>query len=116
MPAGSRISSGRKSSAAAAFSSGIVMHLSYHSCDAGANRTLLSPRHRLGHRVFPILAVEQVGLDGGKINAVQTTDIDVDLIGIRTRDVERMDTAARAKCVLRGAGVESISRQRILAA
>src|SRR5205807_8384622 len=50
------------------------------------------------------------------IDAVKATHIDVDLIGIGTRNVKRMNAASSAKSVLRDTGIKSIGRQRILAA
>src|SRR5579864_7718857 len=76
----------------------------------------LPPRHLLRDRVFPIASVEMVQLESGEIDTIETANVDVDLIRIGARNVERMDAASRAEGVLGRAGVELISRQRILAA
>src|SRR6516165_6108971 len=60
-------------------------------------------------------AVKVTDAERSDIHIVQATDIDVDLIGIRARNVKWMNTAGGAKRVLRNAGIEAIGRQCILA-
>ena len=50
------------------------------------------------------------------IDTVKAARIDIDLIGVGTRNIKRMNAASGAKSVLRDTGIESIGRQRILAA
>ena len=52
-----------------------------------------SPRHPAGHGVFPVLAVEYLDVERGKIDAVEAAHVDVDLVRIGARHVERMDAA-----------------------
>src|SRR5580700_7401883 len=78
--------------------------------------TALSPRHPAGHRVFPVFSVEHLHFDLRYVNAVKAAHVDVDLIRVGTRHVERMNAARGAERVLRHAGVESIGGQRVLAA
>lgn len=51
-----------------------------------------------------------------QVDAVETAHIDVDLIGIGARHVERMNAAGGAEGVLRRAGIEAVCRQHLLAA
>jgi hypothetical protein len=76
----------------------------------------LSPRHATRHRVFPMATVEMTNRERGNIHIVQATHIHVDLIRIGTRNVKWMNAAHGAKSVLGDAGIESVGRQRILAA
>src|SRR5262249_60291055 len=78
--------------------------------------TRLSPRYAAGYCVFPMTAVELSDGERSDIHIFQASHIDVDLIGIRARNVKWMDAAAGAKRVLCNAGIEAIGRQRILAA
>src|SRR5271167_428221 len=78
--------------------------------------TLPSPRHPSFHRMLPITAVEIAEFERRNIDAVETAHIDVDLIRVGARNVERMNAAGGAERVLRDAGIEAVGRQRILAA
>ena len=66
--------------------------------------------------MFPVLAVEQTGFYRSDIDVVETARIDVDLVGIGARHIERMNAAGGAERVLRGAGIEPVGGQRVLAA
>ena len=66
--------------------------------------------------MLPVPAIELLDLERRDIDAVEAAHIDVDLVGIGARHIEWMDAARGAERVLRLAGIESISRQRILAA
>ena len=66
--------------------------------------------------MFPVLAVEQMGFYRSDVDAVEAAHIDVDLIGIGARHIERMNAAGGAEGVLRGAGIEAVGGQRVLAA
>src|SRR5262245_5701045 len=79
-------------------------------------RARSSPRHARAHRCLPVLAVEWFRRDRGKIYIVEAAHIDVDLVRIGARHVERMDAAVFAKRVLCGPGVELIRRQIVRAA
>ena len=81
-----------------------------------SNAQRLPPLHLLRDRVLPIAAIESVRLESGEIDAVEATDVDIDLIRIGARNVERMDAAGGAEGMARRAGVEPVSGQRILAA
>ena len=50
---------------------------------------------------------------GEVIDTVEAADIDVDLVGVRARNIEGVDAAGRAERVLRRAGIEAIGRQRV---
>ena len=45
------------------------------------------------HRVLPVLAVKIVRLQQREVNIIDAACIDVDLVRVRTRHVERMDAA-----------------------
>src|ERR1051326_3322039 len=75
-----------------------------------------SPRHPLLDRVFPMPAVELLDRQRGEVDAIKTADVDVDLVRIGTRHVERMHAAMLAEGVLRGLGAELIGRKLGLAA
>src|ERR1051326_6719120 len=75
-----------------------------------------SPRHPLLDRVFPMPAVELLDRQRGEVDAIKTADVDVDLVRIGTRHIERMDAAMLAEGVLRGPGAELIGRKLGLAA
>src|SRR5271170_4576686 len=77
---------------------------------------LLPPRRTSRDRLFPVPPIEAVRLKRRRIDAVETADVDVDLIGVRARHVEGVDAAGGAEGVPRGAGVEPVGGQRILAA
>jgi len=66
--------------------------------------------------VLPVPAVELLDVERRDIDAVEAARVDVDLVGVGARHVERMDAAGGAECVLRRAGIEPVGRQRILAA
>src|SRR6202043_2236587 len=78
--------------------------------------TALSPRHAPGHCIFPVAAIEMANGECCEIDTVKATHIDIDLVGIGTRNVKRMNAARSAKSVLRDSGIESIGCQRILPA
>src|SRR5262245_30908442 len=116
----SRMSSGRSSTASAAFSAVVLMALytiyelaRQFPCFVTCH---LLPRHLPGHQLLPILSVKRERLDRGDIEIIETADIDVDLVGIGARHIEGMDAADRAEGVLRRAGVELISGQCVRAA
>src|SRR5262245_8853508 len=75
-----------------------------------------TPRHALLHRRFPVPSIELLRRDRGRIDIVEATDIDVDLVRIRARDVERMYPAVAAERVLGHLGVELVGGQIVLAA
>src|ERR1700722_13289487 len=60
-----------------------------------------------------MLSVKRVRFDRCEIDIVQTTDVDIDLVGIGARHIEGMNAAGRAECVLGRAGVEPIGGQRV---
>src|SRR6266545_7280674 len=75
-----------------------------------------APWHVLLHRGFPMPAVEIFRPDRGEINIVDAARVDVDLVRIGPRHVERMDAAHLAERVLRDAGVERVGGEIIPAA
>src|SRR3981189_2207761 len=79
-------------------------------------RSSLAPRNILLHRRFPMPAVEIFRLDRREIDIVDAARIDVDLVRIGARHVERMDAANLAEGVLRDAGVEPVGREIVPAA
>src|ERR1700722_16792520 len=60
-----------------------------------------------------MLSVERMRLDCRDIDLVETADVDVDLVGIGARNIEGVDAAGRAECVLGRAGIEAIGGQRV---
>src|SRR3954447_11846650 len=77
---------------------------------------LLPPRHVLPHRLFPMPAVEFLRRDRVDVKIVETACIDVDLVRVGTRYIERMHAAVSAERMLRDAGVEGVRGQVIPAA
>src|SRR5262249_38286586 len=75
-----------------------------------------SPGNALLHRSFPVLAVEVSQREGGEIDIVQAAHVDVDLVGVGTRHVERMNATHPAEGVLGGLGVEDVSGEIVLPA
>src|SRR5258708_30636366 len=75
-----------------------------------------SPRHVLLHCRLPVFSIERFRRDGGEVDVVEAARIDVDLVGIGARHIERMDAAVPAEHVLRGPGIELVDRQITLAA
>ena len=66
---------------------------------------------------FPVLTVEDASaLTLVEIDAIETARVDVDLVRVGTRHIERMNAAVFAERVLRNAGVECVGRKVILAA
>src|SRR5487761_1158931 len=65
--------------------------------------------------VLPFPAVE--GPHGHLLEGagVEAAGIDAETVGMGARDVERLDAAHRAEEMLRRAGVESVSREHVLA-
>src|SRR5262245_2978909 len=63
-----------------------------------------------------MLSVERLRREPGQINIVEATDIDVDLVRVRARHVERMNAAVPAERVLRRFGIELVGGQIVLAA
>jgi hypothetical protein len=61
-------------------------------------------------------AVEQMGLDHADVDAVEAAHIDIDLVGIGTGHVERMNAAGGAERMPRRAGIETIGGERVFAA
>src|SRR5437764_3126825 len=68
------------------------------------------------HGRFPVLSVEPLRRKLGQIDPVDAARVDVDLIRIRARHVERVHAAMFAKRMLRRSGVELVRRQIILSA
>ena len=66
--------------------------------------------------MLPVPAVEFADLERRNIDAVEAARVDVDLIGVRARHVERMDAAGLAERMLGGAGVELVGGQIVFAA
>ena len=52
------------------------------------------------HRFLPISPVESPRFDCGEINAIQTTNVHVDLVRVRSRNIERVNTAGFAESML----------------
>src|ERR1043165_7941866 len=70
-----------------------------------------------GGGLLPVAAVEQPArLHGLGVVIVETARVDAVILRIGTRLIEGVDAAMPAECVLRGAGVELIGRQRVGAA
>src|SRR5438309_11660379 len=76
----------------------------------------LPPRHLRLHRLLPVTAVELLQRDGGKIDIVEAARIDVDLVRVGARYVERMHAAVLAEGVLRDPGVERVGGEVVAAA
>ena len=76
----------------------------------------LSPGHAPLHRRLPILSIEQFWRNRSKIDVVETAHVDVDLVGIGARHIERMNSAVFAERVLCGPGIELVSCQIVIAA
>jgi hypothetical protein len=67
-------------------------------------------------RVFPMTAVEEADwFETRSINAVETSRVHGDLVGLRARHVKRMHAAMFAERVLRYASLKGVDRQSILA-
>jgi len=63
--------------------------------------------------MLPVPAVELMRLERRDIDAIEATHVDIDLIGVGTRDIEWMNPARGAKRMLGRAGIEAIGRQRV---
>ena len=57
---------------------------------------------------FPILTVEGQYFEAGQINAFKAADIDIYLVWMGTRDIERVNTANSAESVARDARVKHV--------
>src|SRR6185437_5846286 len=62
-------------------------------------------------RRFPVPSVETLDLEPGEIDSVETSRVDVDLVRVGARNIERRDAAIGAEMMLRDAGVERIGRE-----
>ena len=81
-----------------------------------AHRQLLNanpsaPWHVLLHRRLPVAAVEALRCDGKRVEPVEATGVDVDLVRVGARHIERMDAAHLAEMMLGDLGVELIGRE-----
>ena len=65
------------------------------------------------HRFLPISPVESPRFDCGEINAIQTTNVHVDLVRVRSRNIERVNTAIFAESMLRQFRVKFIGGEII---
>src|ERR1700733_8216212 len=74
------------------------------------------PWHSSGHGMLPVPPVKFLDLKRCNIDAVETAHVDVDLVRIGARTIERVDAACRAEGMRGRAGIEPIGRQRIGAA
>jgi hypothetical protein len=74
------------------------------------------PRRTFLHRRLPIFSVEWIWRNRSKVDIVEAAHVDIDLVRIGARHVERMNPAVFAKRVLCRLGVELISCQIILTA
>jgi hypothetical protein len=63
--------------------------------------------------VFPILSVKAGDLDSIKINPLNAAEIHIDLVGVGSWDVKRLDPASGAKMMLCHTSVESIGCERV---
>src|SRR5262249_18300331 len=75
-----------------------------------------SPGRALLHGRLPVAAVERFRRERGEVDVVEAARVDVDLVGIGARHVERMHAAVPAEGVLGGAGVELVGGEIVLAA
>jgi len=62
-------------------------------------------------RVVPVSPVEAPQRDRREVDAVETAHVDVDLLRIGARHVERMNAAVPAEVMLRDASVEPVRRE-----
>src|SRR4051812_42602034 len=72
---------------------------------------LSPPWHVLLHRRLPVAAVEALWRDRERIEAVETMGVDVDLVRVGARHIERLDAAHFAEMMLGDPGVELIGRE-----
>src|SRR5690348_14576072 len=69
----------------------------------------------LGKVLFPVLSVDLPRARDPERAFVEAARVDAVAVGMRARHVERLDAAVPAEKVLRGAGVELVGRERLLA-
>ncbi len=67
------------------------------------------------HRNLPIPAIEWARSDFGQINTFKATHIHVDLVRVRSRHIEGMNTAGSAESVLGHFGVEFVGSEFVFA-
>src|SRR5882724_9622379 len=67
-----------------------------------------APWHFFLHGVFPMPAIEMLDRELADIDIVEAAHIDVDLVRVGARHIERMHAAMLAEGVLRHAGVERV--------
>src|SRR5690606_34250027 len=65
-------------------------------------------------RALPVPAVERRDLEPVEVHARETSDIHVDLVRVRSRDIERVDTTRATELVLGDLGIERVGRQGFL--
>src|SRR5882724_6180378 len=70
-----------------------------------------APWDVLLHRRLPVAAIEALRRDGERIETVKAAGVDVDLVRVGTRHIERMDAAHLAEMMLGDLGVELIGRE-----
>src|SRR5262245_28808558 len=69
-----------------------------------------------GHGLLPVLPVEVTDRERIQIHPVEAAHVDVNLVGVRARDVETVDSALATEVMTRGAGSEPVGGERVLAA
>src|SRR4029079_1342433 len=74
-----------------------------------------APRDVLCHRRLPVAAVEALGRKRQRVEAVEAAGVDVDLVRIGTRHIERMNAARLAEMMFGDLGVELVGREIALA-
>src|SRR5215207_9773942 len=70
-----------------------------------------APWDVLCHRRLPVAAVETFRRERQRAEIVEAAGVDVDLVRVRTRHVERMNAARPAEMMLGDLGVELVSRE-----
>jgi hypothetical protein len=66
-------------------------------------------------RVVPVATIESRGLNTGEVDTGEAANIDVDLIRIGSRNIERVNATMAAENVFRRSRVELIGRKRFFA-
>src|SRR4029079_3526155 len=69
-----------------------------------------APWHVLLHRRLPVAAVEALRRDGKRVEPVEATGVDVDLVRVGARHIERMDATYLAEMMRGALGVELLGR------
>src|SRR5262245_29544586 len=83
--------------------------------DSQADLALDRQSAKLGRMGFPMLAVKGDDCNFSDRGRLQTAHIDAVTVGMRSRDIERLDPARFTKQMLGDTGVECVSRQRFRA-